>query len=76
MYGDVIKDGGMAASGSTAAKPVDSGYKITNIVLDFDQVNHEGLAGVMISWYSRLALPFEKVLRSNVISMKKRRHNL
>lgn len=67
----MIKDSGAAASGSTAAKPTDSTYKITNITLEFDKVNHEGLASGMMSLYSRLALPFERVLRNKVITMTK-----
>ncbi|XP_057311106.1 uncharacterized protein LOC130648967 [Hydractinia symbiolongicarpus] len=70
-YGDVIKDAGTPAVGSTAAKPADSAYKITNIALEFDKVNNEALASAMMSRYSRLALPYERVLRSKVVTIKK-----
>lgn len=70
-YGDVIKDRGTAAVGSTAAKAADAAYKITNIRLEFDKVNHEGLASAMISRYARLALPYERILRSKVVIMRK-----
>lgn len=68
-YGDVIKDDGRVASGLTAAEAADATYK-TNISLQFLKANHKGLAGDMVSRYNRLALPFERVLRSKVIAMK------
>lgn len=71
-YGDVIKDAGTVASGSTAAKPADATYKITNIALEFEKVNNEGLANAMVSRYSQFALPFERILRSKVLNIKKR----
>ncbi|XP_057300349.1 uncharacterized protein LOC130630607 [Hydractinia symbiolongicarpus] len=69
-YSEVIKNSGTAASGSTAAKPADASYKITNIVLEFDKVTNEELANAMLSRYSRLALPYEHILRSKVVTMK------
>lgn len=39
-YGDVIKDAGTAASEFTAAKPADATYKIINIALELDKLNH------------------------------------
>ncbi|XP_057308964.1 uncharacterized protein LOC130647207 [Hydractinia symbiolongicarpus] len=74
-YRAVIKDEGTPRSGSGSSavenKPADATYKITNITLEFDKVYHEGLASTMVSRHSRLALPYERVLRSKVVKMQK-----
>lgn len=51
-HSDVIKYSGTDASRSTAAKPADATYKITNIALQFHKVNH----GVLqVLWYHGIA---------------------
>lgn len=68
-YASVIKDAGTGTGAS--AKPADSAYRITNIRLQYDKIAHEGLGESMMDRYSRLAMPYERVLRSKVVTLQK-----
>ena len=68
-YSDVIKDAG-TGSGNTAKDP-DGSYKISNIALEFDKIEDEGLHNAMKQEYNNMSLPYDRVLRHRIIPLKK-----